>query len=536
MFQFRSGFAQEKIDKEVHVIKPYEPTISDAYKINVLPKSDDTLTIVPSFNYSIVPSRINTHFDIKPINAAKVVGEPLTKLYNSYLKIGAGNYISTLLELNMNNLRSNKHSVGTYLKHMSSNGKIKLDNDEKTAAGYNENKVQLYGTKFYRKAILSGDVSYNANGFSYYGVDTILNKDDIKQNFICLNTYTFFKSTHTDSSHLNYNISLNYDLFRDKNENIENGLIFSTKFDKFLKKESEVIGINAKLSYFDKSVSIDSSYNIVIHINPWVCKFSDEWKVFIGLNYYSDLITGENENYFYPKARLEFNVIENILIPYFGIDGKFEVNNYKKIANRNFFITPGLHVKNTDYKKIIYGGLKGSFSSKTAFNFKAKYSVVDDMFFFVNDTSDILENQFNVVYDDVEIFDFYGEVSMNQLEKLSFLLKGNYYQYTMRKEEKPWHEPEYDLTLTTKYNLRNKIIVSADIFAISDRFTRSFVTETSHIKLNRIVDLNLSIEYRYTKILSAFMCLNNNTSAKYYRWNQYPMQGFNLMAGFTYAL
>ena len=54
-------------------------------------------------------------------------------------------------------------------------------------------------------------------------------------------------------------------------------------------------------------------------------------------------------------------------------------------------------------------------------------------------------------------------------------------------------------------------------------------------KLYGFVDWNLGFEYRYTKILSAFLNFNNIEGERYFRWNNYPSQRFSFMGGITYA-
>jgi len=54
--------------------------------------------------------------------------------------------------------------------------------------------------------------------------------------------------------------------------------------------------------------------------------------------------------------------------------------------------------------------------------------------------------------------------------------------------------------------------------------------------LNTIIDINLGLEYRYTKLLSFWTKFSNMTSQPYYMWNNYPSYRFRFMLGFTYAL
>ncbi|MBA7581584.1 hypothetical protein ES708_23490 [subsurface metagenome] len=98
------------------------------------------------------------------------------------------------------------------------------------------------------------------------------------------------------------------------------------------------------------------------------------------------------------------------------------------------------------------------------------------MYFFLNDTLSVLGNQFYAEYDDVEVKNIYGELAASPDEKLSFVLKGNYYQYTMSTQDRPWHKPTWDIILSARYNLRNKILLNADVVAESKKYARNYGT------------------------------------------------------------
>ena len=122
--------------------------------------------------------------------------------------------------------------------------------------------------------------------------------------------------------------------------------------------------------------------------------------------------------------------------------------------------------------------------------------------------TDCTGNQFDVVYDDVKIVHYFGEFSISPSEKLTFNVKANYRDYEMTKEAKAWHKPAFDLSFTTKYNLRQKIILKADILAIGKRYIK--LDDSGKIgELESAVDLNLGVEYKYSKVLSGFVQLYN---------------------------
>lgn len=542
LVQFKIGLAQDKkITNDVQVIGPYQPTISDAYKINVLPKIIDTTKVTADIDYSIVTRQINTGYELDPIVAASMLGEPLTKLYNSFIKLGFGNYYTPFFQFNYHSLRSKVSSFGVNMGHISSNSKIKLANNEKVDASYSNNYVSVFGKRFFNKKTLSGDVNFRRTAFHHYGYDvnndsTDLTFNNYKQNYMLLNANTVYQTNYTDENHLNYKISGDYNYLMDINNFYQHSFTIAPDFNKYY--NGELFGIKADANYYLKNQEIDTVSDFILRLNPYA-KFSGKaWKVNIGLSIVSNYYNQTEEYHFYPNVYMHYHIVQNILIPYIGVDGDLEKNDYKKIAFENPYILPSLIVKNTNRAMQFYGGFKGNFSSKTSFNFRASYAEYKDMYFYVNNlTADKLLNQFSVEYDNADLVRVFGEISSKPSEKFEFLLHGNYYYFNfLEKLDYAWHKPEYDVTLTASYNLRNKIILTSDFFVLGKRYAKSYNPAEEKITLKEIFDLNLGVEYRYTKILSAFINFNNIAAQKYYKWNNYPTQRFNIIAGVSYSM
>jgi hypothetical protein len=531
--------AQDEIKKEIVVVKPYEPSLSDAFKINVLPRVSDSISIRPDFNYSIEPRKFETAFHVRPISPAKLVGAPLKKLYKSYLKIGIGNYMIPLGEIRINSLRSKKSQWGLSLRHYSINGKIRLDNDEKVSPGYFENSGNLYGKKIFNKAYLSGDLKGAWDGTNFYGyhtsLDTSLNEDDVKQHYLKLDGRIKMGSIHKDSTHLNYTWTLDYNYTNDRHKNNEHAFLLNADLNKRF-RSGNTFGLVLSGNYYRTSLSIDSINNTVVSAKPWIGKTTADFSYRVGVEVLADIRGDDVAPHFYPDAYLQIGVVRGILVPYLGADGKMQVNNYRSVIEENMYITPGLKVQNTSHNLRGYVGLKGSLSQTVSYDISASYSMISKMPFYVNDTTTVLGNTFAVTYDDLRLTRIRGELLIRQSDRLSFLLLGGYDQYDLDNLEKPWHKPEITASFATEYNLRNKILLDASLNYMGERFAPGTPLDTEMITLKGFVDLNLGIEYRYTKLLSAFLRLNNILGARNYFWNQYPAIGFNVMAGFTYAL
>lgn len=535
-----TGFSQERIKKEVRVVQPYDPKLSDAFKINLLPSIEDTVQLSPDFVYETAPRPYSSEYSVKPIKAARLLADPLTRLYGSYLKLGIGNYLTPLAELSINKKRSKDYSLGVYARHISSNGKVKLKNDEKVFAGYGNNELDLYGKRIYDNSVFSISTGINDQSIYYYGYDpaigdTILEKENIKQNFLNLNVQLGYHSSYVDSGHLNYNIQVKYNYFADKFSYTENNVLAYGEFSVF--RENTLLGIDLSYNYINETGIVAARKNDIIQVSPWFKKKTGEWDLKGGLDILFDVVNDEISTHFYPHARLQFNVAEHIFNAYFSISGKLEVNNFQKIAWENPYIKSGLQVKNSNHKLNIYGGFIGNISTSLSYGLRVTYKLVDDMYFYMNDTSDNLGNQFYTEYDDVQLTTVYGEIMTRPIDQLSLTISGSYYKYTMASQERPWHKPAWDLTVSARYNLRDKILVNADIIGSGKRYVKSYdLFGANESSLNGIIDINFGMEYRYTKNLSAFLRFYNLTSSRYQKWNQYPGHGFTIMGGITYSL
>jgi hypothetical protein len=213
----------------------------------------------------------------------------------------------------------------------------------------------------------------------------------------------------------------------------------------------------------------------------------------------------------------------------------------------NPFIFPDstlFRFNNTDYALIVQGGLRGGTGIDGNYQLSASYSIVNNMLFFTNfvNTLDPASAQkgnfFRPVYDDIQILNIHGETGGKITDLLSFNAEANYYRYTVTKLPFAVNKPGWDALIGLKYNLKNKIIAGLDFNAIGERkvlVNRDFLVQ-QQVNLASHFNINLSAEYRYTKILSFWVKLNNIGFNRYYEWAFYPSQRFMGMVGFTYSL
>jgi hypothetical protein len=532
--------------EEVRVVKPYTPTLSGAHKIELLPSLEGEIDFQsPEFEYHLYPKRYDSEYRIEPITAARMVKMPLNKLYKSQITLGMGNYVTPLVELSLNQLRSRNGTFGLNIRHHSMNGKVKLENDLKAPAGFNENKAEIYGSRFMKKSVLDYQAGVSYNSYVHYGVDpvldTVLSREDAVHPYFTAEGELGLHSMNADSFHFNYDASLDYYYFTHQFEQVEHGAELDFKFNKSL-RAIDIAG-DAGGAFYGHYPDWDTvlAHHTLFWLNPYVAKSSPEWRFTAGFNAYGEVRDGVFTPHFYPRASFQFNVVKEVIVPYFGVDGYLESNNYRATVEENPYVVPGLSLRPTSHKLIAYAGLKGKFSDAFVWNIKGSYSIIDDQYFFINDTTNTLQNQFTVVYDDITLLNLHGEFAIRPSEAWKIFLKGNYYGYTMVREDHPWNKPAFDISLQARYNMSDKILINMGVYTIGSRYYKQFIAYedkflTQENTLPLTVDANLGIEYRYSKLLSFWIRLNNVAAQKYYLYANYPSYRFRAMLGLTYAL
>jgi hypothetical protein len=525
-----------------------------------VPDTYDSLIPMPPITYTLLSNKIETEFEAKKIAAARLkFVEKLEKLYKGYVKAGIGTSLTPLFEFHYNELRSRKGGWGIYGRHLSSTGGIKNVGYN----GFSKNELGLYGKQFIKDHAIQGGLDYKRDVMHHYGYDDTsftFSKDSIRQRFNYIGAYADVASYYKDSTKLSHKVKLRYYNFGDLNNDIkvnhaiENNILLDAQLSKYMNKEKLHLDVSVDFnSYKSENTCSDctvlpdenSLNNGIVRLKPGISTIGKNWKVKVGLGINLNLPdqNGNGGFHFYPDAEFKYSLFNNIFIPYVGITGGLKRNSFQSLASENPFLLSDVNLINTNQKYDIYGGIRGSVSSTTSFNLKLSQQRLNNIPLFFNDTLFSVQNRFGVVYDTADVFTVRAQVAYQKSEKLKLLLTGNFYSYNMKGAVEPWHLPPYKITFSGIYDLEDKFIVKADIFAVGSRKALSLfpvegVTPEDGVyavELKGYVDANLGIEYRYTKRLGAFLQFNNIAAQKYQRWNKFPTQGFNVLGGVSYS-
>ena len=541
----------------VNIVKPYSPTISDAFKVKENPlRNDSTNTKKKEVNYSIFSVPVASTFTPAKRKATSIEKIKPLKLYDNYATFGIGNYTNVLAEFYSNFEISSTDNFGLFFKHNSSQGGIKdILLDDKFY------DTQLEGNYTRRQKDLNYEMSAGIKHqlFNWYGLTNLYNAAPPEIINSIASKHSYFSGfaegslIMEDSYFEKGTASIRYlgDSFSSSEFNIKVKPEFGFDAIDFPLKigvDIDYIGGTFKRNYSDTSAIKHSFFNA--GIIPSYEYTTEYLSLSVGFAGYVSLNSEESKTnfYVYPKIEASYRIVDELLIVYGGIDGGLEQNSYYNFKEKNPFVSPTLFIQPTSELYNGFAGLKGKLTNAIAYNIKASYSEEDDKALFNSNiykgqylTLEGYEygNSFTVVYDDLETISFFGELIFEVLTNFNLGINGTYNSYHTKYEIEPWNLPTIETTLFTTFNITEKFYGGASLFFVGERkdlFSSSIgiLPDNEVITLASYFDANAYIGYRFNKQLTIFVKGSNLFGENYQKWANYKVQGIQGMLGGSY--
>jgi hypothetical protein len=568
VFGIQFSFAQvkdENIGSEVvNIVKPYTPTISDAFKVKETPVlQDEEEQKKELIQYNIFSFPVASTFTPAKGKAAGVDKVEKEKLYNNYATLGFGNYPTINAELFITQNLSRSNYVGGMLRHLSSQGGIKdLVLDDKF---YNTSLDVTYGVRE-RDMSWNVDLGVKNQIYNWYGLPTksIFFDDptiagiDSKQtyNTIALGGKMSFKDGIFNDA------SMQFKRFSDGLNSGENRFFIKPYFD--FDVMNQKIKADFLVDYvggsFDRMYDVDSELKystIIAGTKPSILYQQDDLSVQIGagLYYATTKINGESDGkiFIYPNIKASYKLVGDILVAYAGAEGDLEQNTYADFVDQNPFVSPTLFIAPTDNKFDLYIGMKGKLANSVAFNVRASNKNQADRALFVSNGFDetgtntngyAYGNSFGVVYDDLNTLSIFGELKADFSKNVTFGINGTYNNYSTDTQAEAWNLPQLKIGSTVDFDINEKWYAGANVFFVGERkdlvsiqddvlvFPATFSQKVE--TLDSYFDLNAHVGYKYNAKLTAFLKGNNLANQQYNRWANFPVQGFQVLLGANY--
>jgi len=555
-------FAQEtKKDtlktEEIVVVKPYTPTISDAFKITTNPKIDNSNIAKENVNYSIFSIPVASTFTPSKGKAQKVTRPPKERLFENYISAGFGNFTSPLFEAYIHSGDSRYNDFGIFINHHSSEGGV---DDAILNDNFADTQVDLYYKQFDRDYTWQINAGVKRNELNYYGLpqndytfsESFLNSIDEKQVYKTI--YAGGKISLNDSFF--QGVSVEVINFSDEYSSNEFRILAKPKVEFPISTElinAEIL-VDLVSGKFDQtylaSTELKHSY-LNLGFNPNFEVRRENLSINLGakLYYTNDLENKVNEFKAYPNVTGSFKVVDDIFIVTAGITGDLIQNTYQNFSTLNPYISPSLNIKQTDKQYKAFAGAKGKLASNVSYNFMVSHTYEKNKPLFAQNqiltdgntaVSQAFQagNSFNVVYDDIKTLDVSAEINIDASKEFNFGGTINYYNFNTEMLLEAWNLPEIEANITANYQ-NNSWYAGAKLFYRGE--TKDYIIPhplmsslPEIISNDSYIDLNLNGGYIFSDRLTAFAKINNALGKKYHRFVNYEVQALQILAGITY--
>ena len=561
LFAIQISFSQKKDDnigtEVVNVVKPYTPSISDAFKVKETPTLDDEETAKKeNIQYNIFSFPVASTFAPAKGKAANVDKSAEEKIFSNYITLAAGNYGAINAELFITENISNTDYFGGMLRHSSAQGGIKdVVLDDKF---FNTALDLTYGSR--TKAMSwNADLGYKNQVYNWYGIYPGLLSDATIATIDPQQTYhTLYVGGRLGLDNILKESTLKFSRFWDAFGSAENRFVAkpSLEFDIVEQK----IKVDFVLDYisgsFDKSLKTGTSFKYGftnVGFQPSIKIDKDDLTINAGVGFFYSAAqeSGKSKFFIYPQVTGSYKIVGDLMIFYAGLEGTLQQNSYHDFVQENFFVSPTLEVAPTNQKFDIYAGLKGKLASSISYNIRGSYKNEDGKALFKSNIYDHFNantdgytfgNSFDVVYDKVKTLSFFGELKADFSKNVSFGINGTFSSYSIdNPAEEAWNLPAIKLATTLDVNITSKWYAGTSLFFVGERkdvFRQATVTpplpDDVNITLKSYFDLNAHVGFKYSERLTFFLKGNNLANQDYQRWLNYPVQGLQILGGASY--
>ena len=518
-------------NEDITIVKEYQPVLNDAFKISLSPQGDTSTSIPTVLNYTVEPQQMNTNFNITPIKPVKIKDEVIKKLYRGFVKGGYGNYNTPLAEVYYNSLRSKSFDAGVHFKHISSTGKIK----DYGYPGFSNSQIGVSGTKFFDKNMLQADIDYHRDVYHFYGYKSppeLFTKNETKHLFSDVHAAFTFSNNNTDKDAIKYSAGFAVYSFVDNFNSDESGETITGMFGKNIGKSLIKVNLSAALTQFKQSQQNLNRNMFTIQpryeFNKGLINLS------AGTNIDIESSDDLSRYHMYPHVQAKYKIVDEALSVVAQVSGGLKQNTLRKISKENPFLDDFTSLKNTNDKLNLSLGVFAKLSHDVDANATVRYSRLTNQLFFVNKNE--LPVKYATIYDDANLIALHVQLDYNQAEKMVIGLNIDFDSYDTDELGKPLFKPLYRIGLNGKHIVADKIEIKPEIYFNGNSYAFDYNTTNPTFKtIKGYVDLNLGVDYLYTKNLTLFAQINNIAMSRYSYWSTYPNYRLNALAGLKYS-
>lgn len=556
-------------NESVVVKGSYTPVITLQEKLTFPAIITDTMgQMERTFQYSITPTRLKALYEPSRIKAARIVGEPATKLYNNYLRFGMGNYWSPLADLYWSSTRDRKKTYGVRVNHRSSWDHLS-QMPEYGPVHSSRTGLTLFGKYIVGDLLqLSSDLGYENDYNLYYGfTDSLLAaRLNTVRDSIALQDYRAaynlvewnigVKNMELDAKKLGYAANLHLSDFwslygqNEFNLNLSGDVHYGFNL---MKKYKGVAYLHAEWDGYTHSLRPDGlplgycltptadtvrGYRNIVKVNPYADFMFSGLQFHAGFTAGWDAFTSDTATVFrfFPDVVVSKSLFKDNLVVSLGATGGFDANNWNTLRLVNPYIAPGSEQRATRHYDFV-GHVRWTFSKKLEANAEVSYQLLRDDLTFLTDTAFCLQNVYRPYHFANNRLTVGGTVTFVNDEMLTLRAGGHYYAYTLVEDTVLFYRPKWDALIAADVNYHNKWFFHLEGQLLGSMTgDRLLAGDNGYEVLPMRYGIAAEVEYRHNRALSFFLKMDNLAFQRYWYWCNYPSQRGLFIAGLTYTL
>lgn len=554
------GFSQNQPSKDtldtqkVIVIKPYTPSLSDAFKLKMWPDQPNFESEKLPIDYNIFSVPVASTFSPAKSKSVGLTQWLNSKSYNNIGTLSIGNYTTISGNLSLNYSLSKQKSIGINLSHNSSQGGIH-------EIFLNHSFSTNLGTFTFQSTNQNSNLDLKA-GFkrmrsNWYGISNDFPEDflpntNVKQTvsvFETSGTYQIFNSWFN-------NVQIRLHALKDRFDSSEFNFITDSNlnFNLFDVPFRASIGLDVLSGTFIKdydSTDAINNDNFIVSFFPSYEFNQSNFKIKAGLGayFFSSKYPSKHNIYVVPDLTIDYDVVSQIFVTYAGIQGNLSQNTYLNLFEQNPFISPTLALQPTFSPIDIFIGVKGKFTNQIGFDLKGQYRKQTNFLMFqkhiqptlFNDLVYTYGNSFGILYDNVNTLSLLGSLEGYFSDKFQFNSQLRLNSFTTKSETEVWNLPELEAEIDFNWKPTSKWNFRAQLFYVGKRkeylkFEPSplYSEQNQVVSIEDFIDLNFTVEHHINNRWLAQLKLNNILGQNYQLWHQYQALGFQISAGAYY--
>ena len=472
---------------------------------------------------------LNTKFRI-----LQMTQEPAKESTGNYLKAALGNYMGIYGDAFFGSKRNDAFSWNARGKFLSF-GKGPVNGNNSAT----QESLLSGNVKFIADALTaSAGLEFKRDLYHFYGSGVKRDRKDIRQVFSTIALKTAFANNKTDSP-LDYKLNLN--VFNTKDAYNASEFEFNVNLDGKYRISDALSILTPSETYFTRLQDSGSVSRNLFRSKPQLQFSKDAFTVTAGLNIatQNDTTAAISKINIYPIFEAQVTIGKAFTV-FGGFTGDVQRNYFRQIVGDNPFVNNRLQVFNASKISDLYGGIKRQLGGALSFDVRTSIAKYRNLYFFTNSLRDT--TRFDLTYETgtTGVFNLSTEVAYDAGKKFRIAAKADFYKYTLKNLQQPWHRPTFTATVMGRFAATESLFFTTEIYYLggiqAPKYVRNgnVVTEKA-VQLDPIADVNLKTEYIFLEKFSAYLSLNNLLSSRYQRFQYYQNRGATAILGATFS-